>query len=82
MVGSTKKTQRENGLILTLAISRPFKNEDGEYKSDYVDVTIWNNIAEQVQEYCHKGDVIGVRGRLETRIIDDEKITQDRKSVV
>ena len=70
-----EKTQSENGLILTLAISRPFKNEDGEYKSDYIDVTIWNNIAEQVQEYCYKGDVIGIRGRLETKVIDEQKNT-------
>ena len=26
----------------------------------------WNGIAENAAEYCHKGDLLGVKGRVET----------------
>lgn len=50
---------------ITLAVSRSFKNENGEYETDLVPITIWNGIAENVCEYCKKGDVVGVKGRIQ-----------------
>lgn len=58
--------------IVTLAVNRPYKNIDGEYDTDFLDCTLWTAIAENTSEYCKKGDVIGIRGRLQTRIIDNE----------
>lgn len=49
-----------------LAVPRSFKNEDGEYDTDFIDIVIWNSIADNTAEYCRKGDLIGVKGRLET----------------
>ena len=39
--------------------------------------TLWRGIAENASEYCHKGDLLGVKGRLQTRDIekDDDKKT-------
>ena len=51
---------------MTLAIPRSFKNADGEYETDFIECTLWNNIAENTAEYCKKGDIIGVKGRLQT----------------
>ena len=51
---------------LTLAIPRSYKNENGEYDTDFVDCTLWNSIAQNVCEYCHKGDIVGVKGRIQT----------------
>ena len=50
---------------LTLAVPRNFKNEDGVYETDFIEITLWNNIAENTSEYCKKGDLIGVRGRIQ-----------------
>ncbi len=50
---------------LSLAVTRPYKNADGVYETDFVEVTLWNAIAENTAEYCKKGDVIGVKGRLQ-----------------
>ena len=60
---------------ITIAISREFKNEDGIYETDYIPVTLKGNIAKNVVEYCKKGDLIGVKGRLQTRKYEtkDEK---------
>ena len=50
----------------TLAVNRNFKNQDGEYETDFVRVILWNGIAENVSEYCHKGDLVGIHGRIQT----------------
>ena len=57
---------------MTLAIPRSFKNADGEYETDFVECTLWNNIAEITAEYCKKGDIVGVKGRLQTNNYEKE----------
>ena len=57
---------------LPLAIPRSFKNADGEYETDFVECTLWNNIAENTAEYCKKGDIVGVKGRLQTNNYEKE----------
>ena len=59
--------------LVTLAVNRGFKNQNGEYDTDFLDCTLWTSVAENTAEYCKTGDVIGVRGRLQTRLIEDEE---------
>ena len=64
-----EKKELEDGkkvLNMTLAIPRSYKNADGVYETDFVDCTLWNQIAETTSEYCKKGDILGVKGRLQT----------------
>ena len=58
---------------LTLAIPRTFKNSAGEYDTDFIDCVLWANVAETTTEYCHKGDLLGVKGRIQTRKIENEE---------
>lgn len=51
---------------ITVAVSRSFKNEDGEYDTDFIKCTLWNGIADNASSYLNKGDVIGVKGRIQT----------------
>ena len=51
---------------ITLAVPRSYKNTDGEYDTDFVDCTLWTGVAESTSEYCHKGDLLGIKGRLQT----------------
>lgn len=64
---------------MTLAIPRSYKNLEGVYDTDFVDCTLWNGIAENTCEYCKKGDVIGVKGRVQTDLY--EKDGQKRKTM-
>ena len=52
---------------LTLAVPRNYKNANGEYETDFFPVAIWNGIAETTSQYCRKGDLIGVKGRLQSK---------------
>ena len=60
--------ENENGkkvCDIILAVPRSFKNDEGIYDTDFIKCTLWNGIAENTVEYCNKGDVIGVKGRLQ-----------------
>lgn len=57
---------------LVLAVPRSFKNAEGEYETDFIDCVIWNTIADNVKEYCKKGDLIGIKGRIQTRNINSD----------
>lgn len=63
-----KKSENERDYTtITLAVSRPYKNTDGLYESDFIRCKLWNGIATNVGEYCHKGDLIGVKGKIQIR---------------
>ena len=51
---------------VTLAVPRSYKNVNGEYDSDFIDCTLWYGIAESASEYCHKGDLVGIKGRIQS----------------
>lgn len=59
-----------NVSYLKLACRRNYKDITGEYPVDIIPITLWNIIALNTAEYCHKGDLIGVKGRLEC--VDDK----------
>lgn len=53
--------------IITLSVPRNYKNMDGEYDIDYIDCILYNGIADKCKEYCKKGDLVGIKGRLQSR---------------
>ncbi len=61
---------------ITLAVPRSYKNTDGEYESDFISCTLWTGIAENTAEYCRKGDLLGIKGRLETRTYEKDEETK------
>ena len=67
------------GAFITIAVTRPYKNQNGEYEADFLDCTLWTGIAESTVEYCKKGDTIGVRGKLQSRIIENEDGSKYKK---
>ena len=63
---------------ITLAIPRSFKNSDGTYDTDFIDCVAFDSIAENTSEYCGKGDIVGVKGRVQSRVLEKE----DKKETV
>ena len=61
---------------ITLAVQRSYKNAEGVYETDFIKCTLWNGIAENTSEYCKKGDVIGVKGRIQTTNVDDKIVME------
>ncbi len=61
--------ETENGCKvaeLTLAVPRIFKNIEGQYDTDFIPCKLWSIVAENTAEYCKKGDLVAVKGRLQS----------------
>lgn len=70
-----KMVEMENDKKVTtvvLAVNRNFKNADGLYETDFIRCILWNSVASNTSEYCHQGDVIGIKGRLQSSKYEDE----------
>ena len=59
-----------------IAVQRKFKNEKGEYESDFISVVAWRGTADFVSKYLHKGNKVGVTGSLQTRTYDAQDGTK------
>lgn len=51
----------------TLAVDRPFVNQQGERATDFIDIVAWRRLAEQVTTHLSKGRLVAVEGRLQIR---------------
>ena len=71
IVGRIVKDLEKESNVITIAIPRHYKNEDGEYDTDFVDVAIDGTLAKTTIEYCKKGDIIGVKGNIKSEISND-----------
>ena len=68
LVATPEVRETENGkkvTNVTLAVPRSYKNMDGNYDTDFIECTLFNAIATNTSEYCKKGDVVGVKGRIQ-----------------
>ena len=61
---------------ISLAIPRSFKNMEGGYDTDFVDCVAFDNIAENTKEFCEKGDIVGVKGRVQSRTVEKDGKTE------
>lgn len=80
-----KVAELENGkkvCNITVAVPRSYKNENGEYDTDFIKCTMWSGIAENTSEYCKQGDLIGIKGRIQTRVIDKDNSKQTIQEVI
>ncbi len=60
------KTENDGSMtVINLEVPRAFKNSDGIYETDFIRLVLWNGIADRASEYCKKGDVVCIRGRLQ-----------------
>ncbi len=50
-----------------LAVNRSFKNQSGEREADFINCIVWRKAAENFANFTHKGSLVGVDGRIQTR---------------
>lgn len=56
----------------TLAVNRPFSNQNGENQADFINCICWRKTAENVANFLKKGSLAGVDGRLQTRTYENQ----------
>ena len=59
-------------LAFTLAVDRNFKKE-GQPEADFINCVAWNRQADTMAQYLHRGSLIGVDGRLQTRNYENQQ---------
>lgn len=66
-------TEVKEGVIVSIAVPRSYKREDGITESDFIDCYLIGGIAEATKKYCKSKDTIGVNARIETTYLKGEK---------
>lgn len=56
----------------TLAVDRPFKNQQGEKETDFVPIVVWRKQAESCAKYIGKGSLVAVDGRMQVRSYEQD----------
>lgn len=64
----------------TLAVNRNFKNENGEREADFINFQAWRGTADIIAQYCSKGSLIGIIGRLQVRSYEKDGQLESRNS--
>ena len=85
LIKDPELNETENGnkvTNITLAVPRSFKNVNGEYDTDFISCVLWKGIAENTVEYCKKGDLLGVKGRIQSRKINADESKKEILEVV
>lgn len=65
-----------NGVAVTtfsLAVDRPFTNQQGERETDFIRIVTWRKLAETCANYLRKGLLVAVVGRLQIRNYEDSQ---------
>jgi single-strand DNA-binding protein len=65
-----------NGVAVTtfsLAVDRPYSNQQGERETDFINIVTWRGLAETCANYLKKGRMAAVEGRLQIRNYDNNE---------
>ena len=57
----------------TLAVNRNFKNQAGDREADFISCIMWRQQAENFSNWCKKGNLVGITGRIQTRSYDNQQ---------
>ena len=56
-----------------MAVNRNFKNQDGNREADFINCMIWRQQAEKFANWVKKGNLVGIKGRIQTRSYDNQQ---------
>ena len=57
----------------TVAVNRPFSNQQGEKEADFIGCIAWRKQAENLANFMKKGSLISVSGRLQTNSYENQQ---------
>lgn len=56
----------------TIAVRNDYKNANGDYDSQFINIVVWNKAAEYLKKYAAKGSKVLVEGRLQNRTYEKQ----------
>ena len=67
---------------LSLAVPRSFKNHEGLYDTDFFNCTLWDGAAINTSTYCKKGDIVGIKGRVQSKLVEESDIKRSDVEII
>ena len=77
VVHSTEVKSTKTGTkvcTFTLAVRRRFKDQSGEYQTDFFDVQAWRTLADLCEKYLEKGKMALVSGSMQSRTYEKDGV--------
>ena len=65
-------TKQSKYTFVTVAVNNIGKDKP----ANFISVILWDNLAENIHKYCHKGDCVAICGTIGTRKSEDNKRTE------
>lgn len=75
MVADPELTYTPSGVAsckFTLAVNRPFSNQQGEKEADFIRIECWRKVAENVANFTKKGSLVGIDGSIRSGSYDGQ----------
>ncbi|MDA8204495.1 MAG: single-stranded DNA-binding protein [Thermaerobacter sp.] len=66
----------------SLAVDRPFANQQGQRETDFIDCVAWRKLGETVGNHLTKGRLVAVEGRLQVRSYETQDGSKRRAAEV
>lgn len=68
----------------SIALNRSYKDKNDEWQeaTDYIDITAWGNLAQQVSSNVTQGSRVLVSGRLQSRSWEQEGVKRNKVEVL
>ena len=57
----------------TVAVDRNFTNQNGQREADFISCVMWRKSAENFANFTHKGSLVGIEGRIQTRNYENQQ---------
>jgi len=57
----------------TVAVDRPFKSQNGDKETDFINIVAWGKLADLCDSFIGKGRLVAVSGRLQIRSYEDRE---------
>lgn len=68
-----RKTQNGTSVCsFTMAVNRRVQSQ-GQPEADFINCVAWNRVADLMTQYLHKGSLIGLEGRIQTRNYENQQ---------
>lgn len=69
---------QKNKTIIEIKVPRNYKNKEGIYEDDYIQICLYDSISENFKNYCNKGDLIGIKGSIRSQKDKSIEIVADK----
>jgi single-strand DNA-binding protein len=76
------KGTEANVCSFSLAVQRDYADKNGQYATDFINLTAFGKVAEYIGKYAHKGSLINVAGRIAIDNYQKDGVTKQSTKVI